>query len=176
VSVLVSLSLFFYTRKSDRDPRSILNLGQGYMVFTAFSLGLTFHWAPMPMNNSISPQISWIGAVVLMFAGMVPSTPVKTLLAGIVAVSMNPIAMWLARARGLWNFESATDPLLMHYPDYLSSASPSSSRTSSPGWDKRSRERERWEAISSASCWAVVAWVKSTGQLTACWRGRRRSS
>ena len=119
LSVLISLLLFSYTRKDDRDPESILNLGLAYMVFTAFALGLTFHWAPMPVNQSISPTISWIGAVVLMFAAIVPSTPMKTLLAGVVAVSMNPIAMWLARARGIWNFESPTDALLMHYPDYL---------------------------------------------------------
>jgi serine/threonine protein kinase len=88
-------------------------------VFTAFGLGLTFHWAPVAADQSIAPAISWIGAVVLMFAAIVPSTPVKTLLAGVVAVSMNPIAMLIARARGLWNFESPTDALLMHYQDYL---------------------------------------------------------
>jgi serine/threonine-protein kinase len=119
LSVLVSLLLFSYTRKHDRDPEGVLNLGLGYMVFTAFALGLTFHWAPIPANQSISPAISWIGAVVLMFAAIVPSTPLKTTLAGVVAVSMNPIAMWIARARGIWNFESPTDALLMHYPDYL---------------------------------------------------------
>jgi len=119
LSVLVSLLLFWYTRKGDRDPRSILSLGQAYMVFTAFALGLTFHWAPMLANQNVSPVISWIGAVVLMSAAIVPSTPTKTLLAGLVAVSMNPIAMWIARARGLWNFESTADALLMHYPDYL---------------------------------------------------------
>jgi hypothetical protein len=119
LSVLLSLLLFSYTRKGDRNPRSILNLGLVYMVFTAFALGLTFHWAPMPVNQSVSPAISWIGAVVLMFAAIVPSTPTKTLLAGVIAVSMNPIAMWVARARGIWNFESPVDALLMHYPDYL---------------------------------------------------------
>ena len=77
LSVLVSLLLFSYTRKDDRDPESILNLGLAYMVFTAFALGLTFHWAPMPANQSISPAISWIGAVVLMFAAIVPSTPAR---------------------------------------------------------------------------------------------------
>ena len=119
LSVFVSLLLFSHTRKDNRDPLNILNLGLAYMVFTAFALGLTFHWAPVPANQSISPTISWIGAVVLMFAAIVPNTPVKTLLAGVVAVSMNPIAMWIARARGNWNFESPTDALLMHYPDYL---------------------------------------------------------
>jgi eukaryotic-like serine/threonine-protein kinase len=118
-SVVVSLLLFSYTRKSDRNPESILNLGLAYMVFTALALGLTFHWAPLPVTRSISPQISWIGAVVLMFAAIVPSTPVKTLLAGVVAVSMNPISMWIARAKGTWNFESPGDALLMHAPDYL---------------------------------------------------------
>jgi len=52
LSVLVSFLLFSYTRRSDRDPQSILNLGLAYMVFTAFALGLTFHWAPMPANHA----------------------------------------------------------------------------------------------------------------------------
>ena len=119
LSVLVSVLLFFYTRRDDRDPQRIMNLGLAYMVFTAFGLGLTVHWVRMPASQGISPAISWIGAVVLMSAAIVPSTPIKTLLAGVIAVSMNPIGMWIARARGLWNFESATDALLMHYPDYL---------------------------------------------------------
>jgi tRNA A-37 threonylcarbamoyl transferase component Bud32 len=119
VSVAVSLALFAYTRREDRDPERILNLGLAFMVFTAFALGLMFHWGPVGMSQSVAPVISWIGAVVLMFAAIVPSTPMKTLLAGFVAVSMNPVGMWIARATGAWNFDHATDALLMHYPDYL---------------------------------------------------------
>ena len=119
LSVIASLLLFSYTRRGERDPRRVLDLGLAYMVFTALALGLTSHWAPSPANHSISPAISWIGAVVLMFAAIVPSTPIKTMLAGTLAVSMNPISMWIARARGLWNFDAWTDALLMHYPDYL---------------------------------------------------------
>jgi serine/threonine-protein kinase len=119
LSVLVSLVLFAYTRKEHRDPERILDLGLAYLVFTAFALGLTFHWARMPANQSLSPTISWIGAVVLMFAAIVPSTPTKTMVAGVIAVSMNPIGMLIARARGNWNFQSPTDALFMHFPDYL---------------------------------------------------------
>ena len=90
MSVLASVLLFFYTRQRDRDPRRILDLGLAYMVFTAFGLGLTFHWEPMPARTSHLSEISWIGAVVLMFAAIVPSTPAKTLVAGLIAVSMNP--------------------------------------------------------------------------------------
>jgi eukaryotic-like serine/threonine-protein kinase len=119
VSVVVSVLLFFYARRRDRDPKKILDLGLTYMVFTAFALALTFHWEPMPARFLIYPQISWIGAVVLMFAGIVPSRPIKTLAVGLVSVSMSPLAMLLARARGTWPFTHATDALLMHYPDYL---------------------------------------------------------
>ena len=119
LSVIASLLLFFYARSGRHEPRRILNLGLGYMVFTAFALGLTFHWAPMTMSRSIAPQISWIGAVVLIFAAILPSTPAKTLFAGLVAVSMSPAAMLIARARGLWDFASPFDALLMHFPDYL---------------------------------------------------------
>ena len=118
-SVAISLLLFFYTRRGERDPRTMLDLGLGYMVLTAVALGLMFHWDGMPRGMPIAPQISWIGAVVLMFAAIVPSTRLKTLVAGLIAVSMNPLAMLIARARGTWNFEPATDALLMHYPDYL---------------------------------------------------------
>ena len=92
VSVVASLLLFSYTRRGDRDPRGILDLGLGYMVFTASALGLTFHWEQMPVDLRISPEISWIGAVVLMFAAIVPSTPAKTLVAGLIAVSIHHVA------------------------------------------------------------------------------------
>src|SRR5215204_7575955 len=35
LSVLASLVLFSYTRRGERDPRSVLDLGLAYMVFTA---------------------------------------------------------------------------------------------------------------------------------------------
>ena len=120
LSVALSVSLFFYTRRSQHDPRMLLDLGQVYLVLTSLALGLMFHWETQPdYMQQIAPEISWIGAVVLMFAAIVPSTRTKTLVAGLISVSMNPIAMLIARARGTWNFESPTDALLMHYPDYL---------------------------------------------------------
>ncbi len=118
VCVVVSLLLFGYTRQGGQSPKRILDLGLGYMVFTTGALGLVFHWHAMFPAHQIAPQISWIGAVVLMFAAIVPSTPAKTLVTGLIAVSMNPVAMLIARAMGTWHFATA-DALLMHYPDYL---------------------------------------------------------
>ena len=119
ISVLASLALFFYIRKGDRDPRFILDLGLVYMVFTAAALGLMMHWFQVPKEWPVSPMISWIGAVVLMFAAIVPNSPMKTLIAGLIAVSMNPLGMLIAKARGTWDFGSLGNLLVMHYPDYL---------------------------------------------------------
>ena len=65
VSVLASLLLFAYTRTANRDPQRILDLGLAYMVLTALALGLTVHSGPILPTRSVSPQISWIGAVIL---------------------------------------------------------------------------------------------------------------
>ena len=119
VSVLASLLLFGYTRSGSRDPQRILDLGLAYMVLTALALGLTFHSGPILPTLSVAPQISWIGAVILMFSAIVPSTRTKMLLAGLGAASMNPVGMLWARAQGYWDFGPATNALLMHYPDYL---------------------------------------------------------
>ena len=119
VSVLASLLLFAYTRTANRDPQRILDLGLAYMVLTALALGLTVHSGPILPTRSVSPQISWVGAVILMFSAIVPSTRTKTLLAGLVAASMNPVGMLWARAQGSWDFGPASNALLMHSPDYL---------------------------------------------------------
>ncbi|HEX9083599.1 MAG TPA: serine/threonine-protein kinase [Gemmatimonadaceae bacterium] len=117
-SAIVSVALFGYTRREERDPRFILDLGLWFLVFTAFAIGLVFHLGPAG-KGSVLPEISWIGAVVLMFAAMVPTTPTKMLLAGFIAVSMNPIAMLISRAQGKWEFGPWSRVLLMHYPDYI---------------------------------------------------------
>src|SRR5438045_8516607 len=99
-SVLASLLLFAYTRTANRDPRRILDLGLAYMVFTAFGLGLTFHSWPILPTVFVAPQISWIGAVMLMFSAIVPSTRIKTLLAGLVAAFIDRVGMLWDRAQG----------------------------------------------------------------------------
>ncbi|MEO8199421.1 MAG: serine/threonine-protein kinase [Gemmatimonadota bacterium] len=115
----ISLGLFFYSRNTTRQPRFILDLGLGYLVLTTLALGLLIHLDPPPKGWPVFPIITWVGVVLIMFAAIVPSTPRKTLVVGLIAASMNPLSMLLARARGTWHFASASDVLLMHYPDYM---------------------------------------------------------
>ncbi|HET9118926.1 MAG TPA: serine/threonine-protein kinase [Solirubrobacterales bacterium] len=118
-SVVLSLALFFYARRSNRDPQFILDLGLVYLVVTAFALGNLFHWAPSPSDRAWAPMISWIGVCCLLLASIVPNTPGKTLIAGLLAASMNPLGMLIARARGMWDFGPTKHAFVMHYPDYV---------------------------------------------------------
>jgi serine/threonine-protein kinase len=119
VGVLASLLLFAYTRRANRNPQRILDLGLAYMVLIALAVALTSHLEPTSPTLHVTPQISWIGAIILMFSAIIPSTTTKTLLASLVAASMNPVGMLWARARGYWDFGPASNALVMHYPDYL---------------------------------------------------------
>jgi serine/threonine-protein kinase len=118
-AILISLAVFSYTRRNDRNPRLVLDLGLVYMVLNALCLGVIMHWDPVPVHMPIFPMLSWIGVSVLMFAAIVPNSPTKTLIAGFLAVSMNPVGMLIAKARGTWDFGPSSNVLVMHYPDYL---------------------------------------------------------
>jgi serine/threonine-protein kinase len=117
--VVISLGIFVYLRKGERDPQFMLDFGPVYMVSMALLLGLLIHWEPVPSTWPISPMISWIGAVVLISAAIVPNSPMRVLLAGLIAVSMNPLSMIIAKARGTWDFGPISNVLVMHYPDYI---------------------------------------------------------
>ena len=121
LSVLVSLALYAYTRRGrgNRNPQFVLDLGLWYMVYTALALGVMFHLGGPPPNFMIRPEISWIGAVVLVVAAIIPTTPKKMLIAGVIAVSMNPISMLILSMTRGWDFGSRWLVLVMHYPDYL---------------------------------------------------------
>ena len=119
VMVIVSLALFAYTRRSKRDPAVILDIGLGYLVLSSLALGNLWHVGTLPPGYVLTTQISWVGALLLMFAAIVPTPPLKMLAVGLLAASMNPIAMLIARARGTWDFGSPLGALLMHYPDYI---------------------------------------------------------
>ncbi len=118
-AVIFSIALFAYTRRDSNDPNFVLDLGMVYMVLTSIGLSVVSHWELMSSHVDISPMISWIGAVILMFAAIVPAQPHKFLAAGLLSVTMNPISMWIGHARGAWDFAHPWDVLVMHWPDYL---------------------------------------------------------
>ena len=118
-STASSLALYWWAGREGQNPRVILNAGLGYLVFTAFSLGLITHWEHTSSATPIHSMISWDGILVMMFAAIVPTSPRRMAVAGLLAVSMNPFGMLVARAEGIWQFDSVFAVFEMHFPDYL---------------------------------------------------------
>ena len=116
--VALSLALYAYLRRGSHDPRFTLDLGLVYMIAISALIGNLMHWDPVD-HSPTQPMLSWIGVVVLLFAATLPNDPWKIVAAGLVSVSMNPIGMLIARARGTWTFDSALTAWTMHYPDFL---------------------------------------------------------
>lgn len=118
-SIAASLGLWHFARRAEQDPRRLMDIGLVYMVAISFSIGSLMHWVPVPHNWPITPVITWIGPIMLTFAAILPNTTVKTVFAGLLAVSMNPLSMILSKSRGHWDYGAESNVLLMHYPDYL---------------------------------------------------------
>jgi len=120
VAVVISLSLYAYLRLGDRDPGFVMNLGLAYMVVCTAAIGLMSHWGSFA-NTPVygSPMLSWSGPVILMFAALVPSSPLKMLVAGFIAASMDPLGMMVAHAAGVYQHGGLGYAILMHYPTYL---------------------------------------------------------
>ena len=53
-----------------------------------------------------------------MFAAILPNSPRKVLIAGLISASMNPLAMLVGNLRGTWHF-GVSSTAAMHYPDFL---------------------------------------------------------
>ena len=122
ISVLMSafsLLLYLFIRRSKHSPAFILDIGLGYQILTCTAIALLNHWEPVPAGYDVHPVFTWMGVVVLLFAAIVPSSAAKTIIAGLVSVSMGPLTMWIAKQRGVWDYGSNVKLIVMHYPDYL---------------------------------------------------------
>jgi eukaryotic-like serine/threonine-protein kinase len=115
-NIIVSLGLLWYTRRSRRSARSLLDLALGYEVFTALSVALLDYAEPGPTEG-----VSWIAVIILLFASMVPSSPRKTLVAAFAAASMGPVAAEIWRALGA-EVPGFGQALILSIPNYLCAA------------------------------------------------------
>jgi eukaryotic-like serine/threonine-protein kinase len=120
VGVVISLATFAYIRSRDHDPAFVMDLGLVYMISCAACIGLMIHLGPpagTPMDAK--PMITWTGPVLLMFAALLPASPKKMFVAGLISASMDPLGMIIAQANGTYHFGPLSAAFLMHYPNYL---------------------------------------------------------
>jgi serine/threonine-protein kinase len=110
--IAVSLLMFWYTRRPSRNPRLVLDLGLVYEVLLAFAIGIVNQWTPN------TEGLSWICVLILIHPMIVPHTRRRTLLAALVAASMDPLGIAITGARGV---EIPSFPVILwtYLPNYI---------------------------------------------------------
>ncbi|MGN6392285.1 MAG: serine/threonine-protein kinase [Gemmatimonadales bacterium] len=110
LSIGLSLWLWRHTTRLADRPEVALDLALGYEVLLAFGIGIVNQWDPQRL---LAGRLSWICVLVLLFPMIVPNTPRKTLMASVIAASMDPVGILVAHLRGaatpgivtiLWNY------------------------------------------------------------------------
>jgi tRNA A-37 threonylcarbamoyl transferase component Bud32 len=112
---VLSLLLFWYTRRSRRSARFLLDVALVYEVLIALSIGLLDYAVGTPGG------VSWIAVIILLFPPVIPSPPWKTLVTALLAASMDPLAALFWKSRGV-DVPSMFAVTIMAVPNYLCAA------------------------------------------------------
>ncbi|HUR92941.1 MAG TPA: serine/threonine-protein kinase [Gemmatimonadales bacterium] len=115
VSITASIWLWWYTRRLTCRPRVALNLALVYQVFLALGIGIVNQWEPQRL---LAGRLSWLCVLILLFPMIVPNTPRKTLIASLIAASMDPVGLLVAHARGL-ELPAVTVLVWNYLPNYV---------------------------------------------------------
>jgi serine/threonine-protein kinase len=115
ISIAVSVWLWRYTRRLTCNPRLALDIALGYEVLLALGIGIVNQWEPMRL---LAGRLSWLCVLILIFPMIVPNTPRKTLIASLIAASMDPVGILVAHLRGL---ETPSIALILwnYLPNYV---------------------------------------------------------
>jgi eukaryotic-like serine/threonine-protein kinase len=98
ISIAVSIWLWRYTRRLTCNPRLALDIALGYEILLALGIGIVNQWEPQRL---LAGRLSWLCVLILIFPMIVPNTPRKTLIASLVAATMDPVGIVVAHLRGL---------------------------------------------------------------------------
>ena len=115
ISIAVSIWLWRYTRRFTCNPRLALDIALGYEVLLALGIGIVNQWEPMRL---LAGRLSWLCVLILIFPMIAPNTPRKTLIASLIAASMDPVGILVAHLRGL---ETPSIALILwnYLPNYV---------------------------------------------------------
>jgi tRNA A-37 threonylcarbamoyl transferase component Bud32 len=97
VCILVSILVYRFAPIACQRAETLVDLGIAYEVVLAFSIGVINQWNPQVLAG----RVSWICVLVLLYPMIVPGPPKKILLGSLVAASMDPVGLIIARLRGL---------------------------------------------------------------------------
>jgi len=121
IGLVMSVAMVFVAGALHDRPRLLLDIGLGFEVATAFLAGLLRFWVlPEAIEPTVTTAgVSWIVVVILVYPSLAPSTPGKILAASLLAASMDPVGVGIAKLRGLEVAASAASHIQWFLPNYI---------------------------------------------------------
>jgi serine/threonine-protein kinase len=95
VVIAGSLVLYAVLRRFALASARVLDLALGYEVFVALAIGIVNQWTPNVH------AVSWVAVVILVHPLLVPTPPMRTLVASLLAASMDPVGLLISHLRGV---------------------------------------------------------------------------
>jgi hypothetical protein len=93
----LSLLVYWIAPRAARRGGHFYTVAISYEVLVAFAVGVINQWEP----RALAGRLSWLCVLILIFPSLVPGPPRKVLLGSLLAASMDPVGLMIARARGL---------------------------------------------------------------------------
>jgi hypothetical protein len=90
--------VYRYAPVACKRAETLVNLGIAYEVVLALAIGVINQWDPSVV---LAGRLSWICVLVLLHPMIVPGPPRKILVGSLIAASMDPVGLAIARLRGL---------------------------------------------------------------------------
>ena len=113
----LSLVVYRLAPRAAGAPGRLYSLAIAYEVAIAFAIGIINQWQPV----ALAGRLSWLCVLILIFPSIIPAPPRTVLLGALLAASMDPVGLLIARARGL---ELPPPGLLLwtYLPNYICAA------------------------------------------------------
>ena len=117
VCIVVSGLVYWYAPIACRRAETLVDLGIAYEVVLAFAMGVINQWKPQVLAG----MLSWICVLVLLHPMIVPGPPRKILIGSLLAASMDPVGLGIARLRGV-ELPSIDALVWAYLPNYICAA------------------------------------------------------
>ena len=93
----LSLVVYWLAPRAAGLGNRLYTVAIAYQVAVAFAVGVINQWQPL----ALAGRLSWICVLILIFPSIVSAPPRQVLLGSLLAASMDPLGLLIARARGL---------------------------------------------------------------------------